>query len=41
MTPTFMIESIKRGNNMTAIDVIGRLNLLAVVIFGVIAITKK
>ncbi len=32
---------LKGGDNMTVLEVLGLLNLLAVVIFGVISVTKK
>ena len=35
------LTSIKGGDNMTVIEVLSLLNLLAVVIFGIIQIIKK
>ena len=35
------LASIKGGDNMTVIEVLSLLNLLAVVIFGIIQIIKK
>lgn len=35
------LTSSKGGEQMTVLEIIGLLNLLAVVIFGVISITKK